>query len=192
VWDAALSFREGLPSLVADSFIPPSLASQAMRERAIWRAEGLGDAAEPAAVVPASYIRCAAWAVPLSWFLLVEPADRVADPALRYVTPLGAARRRVTAALQVLVRTIPDAPTVRSLVEVAAWLEQFPAQARIELDAGTVSLLMADADREDDESPRDLAIALAELTGGRPLPAAEAYERVLARWRPLQLRETAS
>ena len=38
----------------------------------------------------------------------------------------------------------------------------------------------------------DLATALAALTDDRPEDAMQAYEEVLARWRPLQSLETAS
>jgi hypothetical protein len=186
VWEAAVTVREGHPPLLADALLSRELAEEARLGLAAARA-GTG------AALPRTHVRCAPWAVPLAWFMLVDVGDRCPErDEVRYLTTLGAARRRATQALAVLQRTIPEAPTVQALVAVAGWLEGFHRQSRVELDYGSLAELLSPQERQQDLSPGDLAEALRELTAGRALPAAAAYERVLARWRPLQSRENSS
>jgi hypothetical protein len=52
--------------------------------------------------------------------------------------------------------------------------------------------LLDDETLREDTSVADLADAVSALTDGRGEDAMEAYEKVLARWRPLQALETAS
>ncbi len=181
IWQAAVEVHDAWPPALARATVPEAELAEARR--------GL------AAMDPAehSFVRCSAWSVPLAWFVLVQARERVeGGPSVRYVTTLDQARDRVDAALRVLSRVLPEAPTVRALVDVGAWLESAPAGSRLELDYGTVTELLPEDQRRLDPSADDLAEALRELTGGRPLPAARAYERVQARWRPLQLREASS
>jgi len=181
IWQAAVEVHEEWPAPLADALVQPAALAEARAGLAgMDPAEG-------------QFVRCSAWSVPLAWFVLVQARERVADaPTVRYATTLEEARSRVGEALRVLARVLPEAPTVRALIEVGAWLESAPEGSRLELDYGTVTDLLPEDQRRVDPSADDLAEALRELTGGRPLPAARAYERVQARWRPLQLREASS
>ena len=111
---------------------------------------------------------------------------------MRFIAPMSAARRRTARALATLRRALPEAPTVAGLEQLGRWLEEFHPHSRVELDYGGLVELLDDDALRDDSSVADLATALAALTDGRGSDAMEAYEGVLARWRPMQALETAS
>jgi hypothetical protein len=185
---AAGEFREGLTRRIADVFVPPVLAEEAESE--------LDQLRRKTPELKTHVIGCT-YLVPLPWFLAFDPSDRVlvtgnGPRSLRYVTAMSGARRRIARSLAVVRRHFPEAPTVSGLEQLGRWLEEFHPHSRVELDyAGLVELLDDDALRED-TSVADLASAVAALTDGRGEQAMEAYEKVLARWRPLQALETAS
>lgn len=183
VWQAAGAFREGLPDLLADTFVPRGLAEEAADQLAGWRE--VSPQLRP-------HVRTAPWSVPLAWFLLFEEAERHQGPGtLRYAAPVAAALRRAEQALGVLRETLPQAPTTPMLEELAGWLAGFGGRARVELDYGPLAALLGD-ELAADTSVADLAEGLAALARGDGAGAAAAYERVAGRWRPLQARETAS
>ncbi len=181
-------FRDSLARPIADAFLPATLADEAESELDQLRRKNPDLKMH---VVSCTYL------VPLPWFVAFDPSDRVlltgsGPRSLRYVTAMSGARRRVARALSVLRRRLPEAPTVAGLEQLGRWLEEFHPHSRVELDyAGLVDLLDDDALRED-TSVEDLAGALAALADERPDDAMVGYERVLARWRPLQSLETAS
>ncbi|MHB8452587.1 MAG: hypothetical protein ACYDAQ_19345 [Mycobacteriales bacterium] len=184
VWESILDFREGLAPATAGLFLGEHVVRAAATRLREWRDQ---------AAVPVIHVRCQPWSVPLAWFLLFAPADReAAGTAVRYVTPMSQARRRVAKALRLLVRTIPQAPTVATLALVGRWLEEFHPHSRVELDYGQLASLMSPQALAEDTSVADLREAMHELGHGNAVPAARAYERVLARWRPLVARATAS
>jgi hypothetical protein len=87
---------------------------------------------------------------------------------------------------------LPEAPTVAGLEQLGRWLEEFHPHSRVELDYGGLVDLLDDEALREDSSVADIAAALSALTENRGEEATVAYERVLARWRPLQSLETAS
>ena len=146
------------------------------------------------------------WHVPLRWFVLVDPEEREVrlgtGPAgvrsrlvgrrLVYRTPMSRARRRVARALAVLRRTIEDGVVTAGVEDLGRWLEEFHPRSLVELDYGGVVHLLDDAELSQDESARDVALALAALGEGDPDRAAAAYARVTARMKALQAVESAS
>jgi hypothetical protein len=62
-------------------------------------------------------------------------------------------------------------------------LEEFHPRSIVELDYGGLVDLRTDAELRADDSPRDLAVALAALGEGDLQTATEAYDRVIERWR---------
>ena len=183
VWEAAESFRDGLPDLIADAFIPRALADAAADQLSGWREVS-------PELLP--HVRSAPWTIPLAWFLLFEAGERVQAPgSLRYVATMAAARRRAANAAGVLRRTLPQAPTLPALEDVGRWLEAFHAYGRVELDYGGLAGLMG-PELDSDTSVADLSAGLAALARGDGTGAAAAYQRVAERWRDLQLRENAS
>lgn len=192
IWESILELREGLPAPTAALFLGEHLVRAARSRLREWREE---------ASSPVVHVRCQPWLVPLAWFVPFAPADREAGAAtgpatgpatVRYVTPMSQARRRVGKALRLLVRTIPQAPTVARLALLGRWLEEFHPHSRVELDYGLLATLLTPRELAEDTSVADLGEALRELGHGDPAAAARAYERVLARWRPLAARATAS
>ena len=101
----------------------------------------------------------------------------------------AAARRRVARALGVLRRTLPDAPSVEGLENLGRWLEDFHPHSRVELDYGGIVEVLSDEQVRAETSVADVAESLAALQRGDGAAAGEAYERLLSRWRVLQLRE---
>ncbi|WP_250279245.1 hypothetical protein [Frankia sp. Cppng1_Ct_nod] len=192
VWQAAMEFRGELPERVAEAFIPRRLADPAESELDRWRAR------RPDLKV---YVQTCTWIVPPPWFVLFDPSERMlitgdtADRSLSYRTSMNLARRRVGRALEALGelrRTAPDSPGVDGLVELRHWLEDFHPHSRIELDYGGIVDLLDDEALRSDTSVEDLDEAVGALRRGRTDVAVAAYERVLNRWRPLQVRESAS
>lgn len=183
VWEAAATFREGLPGLVAEAFIPQALADEASDQLAGWREVSPG-------LVP--HVRTACWTVPLAWFLLFDAAEERREAGgLRFVAGLDAVRRRIARAAAVLAATLPQVPTLGDLQELGRWLDQFHRMGRVELDYGGLATLFGEQLAEE-TSVADLATGLDALTRGDGAAAATAYQRVAGRWRDLQLRESAS
>ena len=192
MWQAALEFRGGMPERVADVFLPRRIVDSAETELDRWRAR------RPELKV---HIQTSTWTVPAPWFLLFDPAERMlvtgdtAERSMVYRTEIGLARRRVaeaTEAVTAMRSSMPDTASVEGVTELSRWLDGFHPRSRVELDYdGLVDLLDDDVLRRD-SSVEDLAEAVRSLRQGRTERAAEAYERVLVRWRPLQSRESAS
>ncbi len=127
VAEAALSARDGVPSVIADAFVPPVLAGQAQAVVDDWRS----GARVLEHGVPRVHEQIATWGVPLRWFVLRRPgrarAGRCAPGrrSLRYRTEISKARRRASRALSVLRKSVGDAPITEAVEEGARWLEEF-------------------------------------------------------------------
>lgn len=146
------------------------------------------------------------WHVPLRWFVLVDAEERevqvgtgpsgvrsrLAGRRLVYRTPMSRARRRVARALAVLRRAVEDGAVTAGVEDLGRWLEEFHPRSMVELDYGGLVHLLDDAELTQDESARDIALALAALGEGDGDRAGAAYARVLARMKALQAVESAS
>ncbi len=199
-WEALVDIRDGLPDLIADAFVPRSVAEQAETELARWQA---GNSQLR------SHMLTSPWQIPPRWFVLVDPDEREvragapgegpgAPPGRRtgrslvYRTAMSRARRRVARALSVLRRTLDDGAVTGGVEDLGRWLEEFHPRSLVELDYGRLAYLMTDDDLAADESARDVAAALAALGQGRGDEATEAYGRVTARMSALQAVESAN
>lgn len=190
VAQAALSARDGVPSVIADAFVPPALAGLAQEIVDDWR--NAIEATDRG--MPWVHEQVATWGVPLRWFILVaaderELALRPGERFLRYRTEMPQARRRAHRAVAVLRRSIGDAPITVAAEEAARWLEDFHPRSMVELDYGGLVDLISDETLRQDDSPALVAAGLAGLGGGDVDGATEAYERLVARWRAVQLME---
>ena len=191
VWQAAQEFRSGLPGRVANAFLPAGVADRAQQQ--------LDDLVLSHPDVRTN-IRSAAWVIPLAWFVAFDPSERVlvldasatGQRSLTYSTGMSAARRRVARALGVLRRTLPEAPSVAGLESLGRWLEDFHPHSRVELDYGGIVEVLSDEEARSEMSVADVGESLAALQRGDGPAAGEAYERLLGRWRVLQLREQAN
>ncbi|GLH94868.1 hypothetical protein [Phytohabitans aurantiacus] len=190
VAEAALSARDGVPSVLADAFVPPILAGQAKAIVEDWR----NGAKVLERGVPRVHEQIATWGVPLRWFVFVDAEEREliirqGRRALRYRTEISKARRRAHRGVSVLRKSVGDAPITEAVEEGARWLEEFHPRSVVELDYGGLVDLLPDDALEADDSPKLVAAGLAGLSRGDADAATEAYEKLVARWRAVQLLE---
>jgi hypothetical protein len=191
VAEAALSARDGVPPVLADAFVPPVLAGQAQAV--------LEDCRSGATVLehglPRVYEQVATWGVPLRWFVFVDLDERDINLTpgrrrLRYRTDIAKARRRAHRALQVLRKTLGEDVAITQAVDVGTrWLEEFHPRSVVELDYGGLVNLLPEDDLREDDSPGLVAAGLSALSRGDADAAAEPYEKLVARWRAVQLLE---
>jgi hypothetical protein len=190
VAEAALSARDGVPSVLADAFVPPILAGQAKAIVEDWRS----GARVLEHGVPRVHEQIATWGVPLRWFVFVDAEERElvtrrGRRALRYRTEISKARRRAHRGVSVLRKSVGDAPITEAVEEGARWLEEFHPRSVVELDYGGLVDLLSDEVLEEDDSPKLVAAGLAGLSKGDADAATEAYEKLVSRWRAVQLLE---
>jgi hypothetical protein len=190
VAEAALSARDGVPAILADAFVPPVLAGQARAVVEDWRS----GARVLEQGVPRVHEQIATWGVPLRWFAFVDLEER--DIALtgrrrtlRYRTEISKARRRAHRAVSVLRKSLGDAPITEAVEEGTRWLEEFHPRSVVELDYGGLVNLLPEDKLTGDDSPGLVAAGLSALSRGDAEAAGEAYEKLVARWRAVQLLE---
>jgi len=190
VAEAALNARDGVPSVLADAFVPPVLAGQARAVVEDWRS----GARVLEHGVPRVHEQVATWGVPLRWFIFVDLDERElkvdeVGGMLRYRAQISKARRRAHRGVAVLRKALGDAPITEAVQEGARWLEEFHPRSVVELDyGGLVGLLSPEALAEDD-SPGLVSAGLSALARGDADAATSAYEKLVARWRSVQLLE---
>ncbi|HYN96428.1 MAG TPA: hypothetical protein VES42_21515 [Pilimelia sp.] len=190
VAEAALSARDGVPTVLADAFVPPVLAGQAKAVVEDWRS----GARVLEQGVPRVHEQIATWGVPLRWFVFVDLDERQISlgdgrRVLRYRTEISKARRRAHRGVSVLRKAIGDAPITEAVEEGTRWLEEFHPRSVVELDYGGLVDLLPDDALRDDDSPGLAAAGLAALARADADAATEAYEKLVARWRAVQLLE---
>ena len=199
-WEALAEFVADLPEEVAEAFVPRTLVEQAEVALDRWRLDHGSTH---------THVLTCTWQVPLRWFVLVDsderawspgepsgptgaPASRRTGRSLTYRTPMSRARRRVARALAVLRRTVDDHAVTEGVEDLGRWLEEFHPRSLVELDYGGLVHLLDDVELTQDESARDIALALASLHEGDSSRAAAAYGRVTARMKALQAVESAN
>jgi hypothetical protein len=190
VAEAALNARDGVPTVLADAFVPPVLAGQAKAIVEDWR----NGAKVLERGVPRVHEQIATWGVPLRWFVFVDLDEReiALSPGrrtLRYRTEISKARRRAHRAVSALRKSLGDAPITEAVEEGARWLEEFHPRSIVELDYGGLVTLLPDDDLAGDDSPGLVAAGLSALSRGDADAATEAYEKLVDRWRSVQLLE---
>ena len=190
VAEAALNARDGVPSVLADAFVPPVLAGQAKAVVEDWRS----GAKVLEQGVPRVHEQIATWGVPLRWFVFVDLDEREIvlngnRRTLRYRTEISKARRRAHRGVSVLRKSLGDAPITEAVEEGTKWLEEFHPRSVVELDYGGLTNLLPEKDLAEDDSPGLVAAGLSALSRGDADAATEAYEKIVARWRAVQLLE---
>ncbi|MEV6805405.1 hypothetical protein ACH4NF_07915 [Streptomyces sp. NPDC017248] len=189
-WQALDGPAEELPPPVLDAVLPPVVRRQAAQDYERWLARNPD--ARP-------WIRTATWHVPLNWFVLVADDERRYDkgtadvpPVLRYRTPMVQARRRVARALRALRDAVEDSALTDGLLDVGRWLEEFHPRSLVELDYGGLVHVLPAGELEDDHSAADVAAGIEALRRGDGTAAAEAYGRLVERWRAVRDRRSAN
>lgn len=186
VAEAALHARDGVPEVIADAFVPPTLAGRAQEVM------NHHDATDRR-----MHEQVSTWGVPLRWFVFVDPAERQLSTAaggrqLRYRTAISKARRRANRGAAVLRKSVGDAPITEAVEEGARWLDEFHSRSVLELDYGGLVDLLSDDQLTGDDSPELVADGLAGLARGDADAATEAYEKLVTRWQAIQLLERAN
>lgn len=144
----------------------------------------------------ATHIVSATWTVPLPWFALVEPVERVlvlpSDDAV--VPPESSSRRcywrvriadalsRADAAADLLAETLGEGGPAEVLRDTARWMRHFDAGSLVELDYGGLVQLMDDQTLAADSSAEDVAEALDALRQGDAERAMTSYRRLRDFW----------
>ncbi|MEU5092089.1 hypothetical protein [Streptomyces sp. NPDC021356] len=113
-------------------------------------------------------------------------------PSLRYRTPMVQARRRVARALRALRDAVDEGPLIDGLVDVGRWLEEFHPRSLVELDYGGLVHVLPAGELEGDHSAADVAEGIEALRRGDGTAAAEAYGRLVERWRAVRDRRSAN
>ena len=136
----------------------------------------------------------ATWGVPLRWFVFVDLDERdlrldETGRSLRYRTAISDARRRAHKGVSILRKSLGDAPITEAVEEGARWLEEFHPRSVVELDYGGLVNLLGDDVIKEDDSPGLVSAGLRALAHGDADAASEAYEKLVARWRAVQLLE---
>jgi len=174
-----LNARDGVPSVLADAFVPPVLAGQARAIVEDWRS----GAKVLEHGVPRVHEQVATWGVPLRWFVFVDLEERDIELAdgrrtLRYRTEISKARRRahraVLGAAQVA-RRRPDHRGGRGGHALAGGVPP-PVHRRARLRLAWSNLLPEDV-LEEDDSPGLVAAGLSALSRGGRRAASETYEK---------------
>lgn len=174
-----------LPTLLAEALLPRAVTDMTGTSLSEWRA------AHPRA---RPTIQTAPWVVPVHWFILFEPTERLLGPGrdVVFLTEMSRARRRAERALSVLARTMPEGPATATVGNLARWLEDFHPRALVELDYSSLAGRMSEKDLLSDTSVEDIASGLTALGAGDGQAAMAAYERVVDRWRSLRLGDGAN
>ncbi|KAB1149152.1 hypothetical protein F7R91_05110 [Streptomyces luteolifulvus] len=192
-WQALGDLGDELPVPVLDAVLPPVVRRQAAQDYERWLVRNPD--ARP-------WIRTATWQVPINWFVLVSDDEREygkgsgdaggEEPVLRYRTPMVQARRRVARGLRALKDAIDEGPLIDGLVDVGRWLEEFHPRSLVELDYGGLVHVLPSEELADDHSAADVAEGIEALRHGDGAAAAEAYARLVERWRSVRDRRSAN
>jgi hypothetical protein len=188
VLTALLAFRGSVPEEVADAFVPRDQAEGAATELA-----SLGRH-EPET---RSHILHANWHVPLRWFACFEDSERILTEdrsglRVRYESNLNRALVRLQRARGILEGSLMDEGVVEAVVELSAWLEQFPGEGLLELDYAGVASMFDPDDLVDDRSAAEVGVCLEALETGDLARAGSTFETLTDRWSRLRAREAAN
>lgn len=184
VAEAAIEARDGVPPILADAFVPPVFTRLAHSVLTRWRQ---GESTR-------LHEQVSTWAVPLRWFVFVDAEERQVctkpgHRAVRYRTEISKARRRAHRGLAVLRRVVGHTPITDAVEEGTRWLEEFHPGSLLELDYGGLVDLLRDDELVEDDSPELVATGLSSLARGDADAATEAYQKLINRWRAVQMWE---
>ncbi|MDP9848404.1 hypothetical protein [Streptosporangium lutulentum] len=197
-WLAFSRFRGATPVRLMERFMPISVAERTADDFDRFKRHNDSTALR-------TNIRGSTWHIPTSWFIPFDGNERWlvldGDPKsegttttrnLIYVTSMAHARRRSARALQIIRRQIGEVAVTAEVEDVARWLEEFHPHSLVELDYGGIVNLMDDDKLQADQSVAELAAALTGLESGEEELAFAMYQRVILRWRSIQLLESAN
>jgi hypothetical protein len=176
--EGLIAFRNAYQGPTASMLVPQSTADRALREL-----DRMHDRRPGAR----SHILTSPFYVPLRWFAAFEPSERelVEEEGrltIRYRAPVSAAVSRLRHAVDVLDSAGFDSTIVDQVVGVLEWMEDFPPDALVELDYGSVASLFSRGDLVLDETAAEVAASLEALEDGDMEEAGERYAAAASRW----------
>lgn len=176
--EGLLAFHNAYPSLVG-----PTLVPEAVMQRAATELQELYERRPGAR----SHILTSPWHVPLRWFAAFRPDQReVVDVAghtsIRYRTSRRKASHRLERTVAVLQRAEFEESIVEPVQHLVEWLDEFPADAMVELDYGSVAELFDDYELVLDTTAADVAASIAALDAGDFEEAGMHYAAAATRW----------
>ncbi|MDF5754469.1 hypothetical protein [Spongiactinospora sp. TRM90649] len=215
-WLAFSRFRGSTPVKLMDRFVPKAIVEQTADDFDRFK-KGGGSEALRTHIHTSTWHVPTSWLVPFDgaerWLVLdgtpgsppengqesgVAPASSTTTPTtlptrtLIYVTSMAQARRRVARALNVIRKHVGEVPTTTEVEEIGRWLEEFHPHSLVELDYGGLVHLMDDDTLRSDQSVAELAAALTGLDTGQEELAFAMYQRVILRWKSIQVLESAN
>jgi hypothetical protein len=134
-----------------------------------------------------SYILTSAWHIPLRWFVPFDPTakevvERLDGPAIRYRVAHGVAMQRIDSAVEVLRGSdLPDS-LAAEVGELRTWLTDFPADALVELDYGSVAGMFDSVGLALDDSVAEVWASLDALRRDDWDEAVAHYSSLATRW----------
>ena len=190
-WAALDSFKDSLPSTVVPFFITPAI------EEVITAGIDLLEDKVP-------HILNETWVIPPRWFLLFQPHERQRgeDPNnlfTRVQTTIALAKSRAQSAHDTVVSAFGEGPVEQDLENLLAWLEMFHPKSIVELDYGGLATYLDKSLRDNgevglsaDSSIEDVMHSLNGLAAADGIVAGQGYERLMSRWRRVQILESAN
>lgn len=143
----------------------------------------------------AVHVLSSTWTVPLPWFVLVDPQERVVGTDERgadrvsWRVAMADARRRVARAHTIGKQSIGEEGPIKVLRETGRWLERFHPHSAVELDYGGLAQLMSESDVEADTSAEDVRAIVDAMESGDPQEVSARYEGLQDFWGEFAARE---
>lgn len=178
ILEGVLAVRRAYGQLGSASVIPEEVARSAARELEALREE------DPAT---RAYILTSAWHVPLRWFVAFDPQGREivgrgSHQTIRYRIDYRSAMDRIHRCLEILESVEIPESIVAEVNELRDWMNDFPADAMVELDYGSVGSSFTEMELILDESVDDIWKALEALERDDWASAGDAYGSLVTRW----------
>jgi hypothetical protein len=182
--EGLLAFHNVYPGMVGSTLVPEQIVRRAARELETLYEDN------PSA---RSYILASPWHVPLRWFVAFAPdqrelIERDGGVTIRYRNTRRDATRRLARAIRTLTRAGFDESVVEPVESLSEWIADFPEDALIELDYGSVARLFTDGDLVLDESATHINASLEALDTDDLEGAGEHYALAASRWAAMQAR----
>lgn len=182
--EAAVELRRGVPTQVAEAFVPRSFAVEAARlTETSSRSDG------------GTHEHIAVWHVPMKWFVTIREEERELiltedERILRYRVPMTRVRRRANRAQGILRQRLGHGSSVTASVRAMAhWLGGFHPRSVVELDYGGLVWSRSDEELSEDDSAALVESGLTALSRGDAKQAGWCYEQLMRRWRQIRMNE---